>query len=136
MSEAYDSAPIYLAVRKRHHDMQDRVRKLMTRETKFEEAIAKADKASAQLKDTIERVLKIPADATELQTMARNTSEQLARDRGQLADVQEELALVREAMKYADMAHEALHWARFADQALERYDREHGNVAEPLQAAE
>jgi hypothetical protein len=84
----------------------------------------------------IERVLKIPADASEIQKMAKDTSDQLALDRQALAAVKQELALVREAMKYADMAHEALHWGRFADQALERFDKEQSSVTEPLQAAE
>jgi hypothetical protein len=33
------------------------------------------------------------------------------------------------------MAHEALHWGRFADQALERFDKEQSSVTEPLQEA-
>lgn len=130
----YDSGPIYLMVRKREHDLRDRVQKLMPREQKLETAIGKAEASLRQLKDTIESVLKIPADASQLQKMAKDTSEQLARDREALADVQKELGLVREAMKYADMAHEALHWGRFADQTLERFDRDRSPPEEQLQA--
>jgi predicted nuclease with TOPRIM domain len=131
----YDSAPIYMMVRQRDHDLRDRVQKLMPREEKLETAIAKAEASATQLKAAIEQVLKIPADASELQRMAKNASDQLARDREALAAIKNELALVREAMKYADMAHEALHWARFADQALERFDRERSETAGQLQEA-
>ena len=131
----YDSAPIYTMVRQRDHDLRDRVQKLMPREEKLETAISKAEASQRQLKDTIERVLKIPADASELQKMAKDTSDQLARDREALAAIKKELALVREAMKYADMAHEALHWGRFADQALERFDRERSEGCRDLQEA-
>jgi DNA repair ATPase RecN len=136
MDKTYDSAPIYAMVRKRDHDLRDRVQKLMPRETKLERDIKSREESHRQLADTIERVLKIPADASEIQKMAKDTSDQLALDRQALAAVKQELALVREAMKYADMAHEALHWGRFADQALERFDKEQSSVTEPLQAAE
>jgi DNA repair ATPase RecN len=136
MDKTYDSAPIYAMVRKRDHDLRDRVQKLMPRETKLERDIKSREESHRQLADMIERVLKIPADASEIQKMAKDTSDQLALDRQALAAVKQELALVREAMKYADMAHEALHWGRFADQALERFDKEQSSVTEPLQAAE
>jgi DNA repair ATPase RecN len=136
MDKTYDSAPIYAMVRKRDHDLRDRVQKLMPREAKLERDIKSREESHRQLADTIERVLKIPADASEIQKMAKDASDQLALDRQALAAVKQELALVREAMKYADMAHEALHWGRFADQALERFDKEQSSVTEPLQAAE
>lgn len=119
----YDGGAIYMAVRQRHHALQDRVRKLMQRETKLEESIAAAEPRLRQLKSTIEQVLKIPANADDMQKMARNTEATLAANRASLASIREELAFVREAMKHADMAHEALHWGCFADQTLARFDR-------------
>lgn len=135
MDESYDGAPIYQAVRKRHHALQERVQKLMQAEIRLEGSIAKGAEKARNLKDAIGRVLKIPADASEMQRMSGEVEVELKQDRDALASLQRELALVREAMKFADMAHEALHWGGFADQTLERFDREKTSMSGRLQEA-
>ncbi len=124
MDKPYDRDSIYDAVRKRHHDLRERVQKLIPPEAKLERDIKTRVESHAQLSDTITRVLKAQADASELQRMANDTAGQLVRDRVALATVKKELSLVREAMKFADMAHDALHWGGFADHELERFDKE------------
>lgn len=124
MEEAFDSAPIYQAMRKRHHALQERVQKLMQGEIKLEGSIARGTEKTLNIKDAIRRVLMIPADASEMQRMSGEIETALKQDQDALVALRHELALVREAMKFADMAHEALHWGGFADQTLARFDRE------------
>jgi len=132
MAEAFDSSPIYSMMRRRHHDLRDRVQKLMVRESALEAAVTAGTASSAKLKAAIAQVLQIPADASELERTERQTAARLEIDLANLATVQEELSLVRDAMKFADMAHEALHWGRFADQKLARFDQEKAVAAEGM----
>ncbi|NTF16829.1 hypothetical protein G6L37_00120 [Agrobacterium rubi] len=133
MSEEFDSGPIYSIMRKRHHDLRVRVEKLMFRESRLEADVTANTAAHAKLEATIRQVLQVPADATELQRMAEDTGSRLARDRTELSSIKVELSLVREAMKYADIAHEALHWGGFADQVLKKFDLE--KSAAPVRTA-
>jgi hypothetical protein len=119
----FDSSEIYHAIRNRHHSLQDRVRKLMGQEGHLEEEIVKDQESCKKLKEAILSVQKVGLDAGEMQKMLASTSEKIDRDSADLATITDELALVREAMKWAEMAHDALHWGRFADQTLARFDR-------------
>jgi predicted nuclease with TOPRIM domain len=136
MENEYDSGQLYPIVRKRYHELQDRVRKLMSRESALEEGISKADDKITHLRTTIQWALKASADTSDLQRMARETEMSLGRDRDEYDAIQEELRLVREALKFTDMAHEGLHWACFAEQNLADFDRETAQVGETLQVAD
>lgn len=125
-SHPYDHGAIYQAVRLRNNALRSRVHRLMAQTQQLDTSIG-ADQAKLdEIQEIIARLVAISANATELQSTASEIEQGLGTQRSHFDRLQRELTLVRDAMKYADMAHEALHWGGFADQALAKFDEEAG----------
>ena len=114
----WDEQAICRAVKERHYAYVGRVRELMPVEDQLEKEQERDQKTSDNLAAAICAVELAGGDATNLIAQRASLAQPLE-DRGRaLKSVQDELATLREALKWSGMAHDGMHWLCFAESNL------------------
>lgn len=125
MSEAtesvWDRSAVHRAVRARHHHYTDVVDRLMREEAKLlPKGGDQVREQIVQMTATIAQIEKLGGDASAIKAARAELIAAREAHEPKLAEVQAKLAAARQCMKWADMAHEGMHWLCFAEPEYHR----------------
>lgn len=107
----WERGAVYRAVRARHHHYMDVVTKLMRDEAKLlPKGGDQVREQIIQLAQTIEQIEKLGGDASATKRARDDLIAARELHEPKLAKVQAALTSARECMKWAEMAHDGMHW--------------------------